>query len=265
MLFGDECLDPSRGGGDNHGTPVEQTRTSKALFRHDQGDSIIGGRGGGEVRRGAMSLIPPFNQALSFVSATFCNPPPRNCSLDMRKSQALALVKSFVVNTARLFSSCSSQSENTAYLLSPNVPQSSVTDDNLPDEYYSEVVRRMLPPNCTSFQGDEVRVVGSTPIQAGGYTDVWEATLNGRNVVLESYRPYETGDIEHTSRVRMMVSPRTVWLTFCSRDTTQRFWHAPSSLIRISSHLLGSPPHQITRSPWSSIPLDTSGSENTSA
>lgn len=141
----------------------------------------------------------------------------------MRRSQALSLVRSIFINAARLFSSFSSQSEDTSYLSSPNVSRVSVIDNSLPYGYYSEAVRRSLPANCASFQGDEVIIVGNTPIQAGGYADIWEATLDGHNVILKSYRSYETGDIESTSRVRMIVSSCTAPFTICSRDTTKRF------------------------------------------
>ena len=60
----------------------------------------------------------------------------------------------------------------------------------------------MLPSNCASFRGEEVGIVGNAPVQAGGYADIWKATLNGRDVILESYRSYETGDNARTFRVR---------------------------------------------------------------
>ena len=129
-------------------------------------------------------------------------PSHRNCSPDMRGSQVLPLVKSVVAYTVRLFSWHPSQSENAAYLSSSNPPRVPVIDNSLPHERYSEAIRQLLPPNCAFFQGAEVRIVDNSPIQAGGYADNWEAILDGRNVVLESYRSYETGDIDGTFRVR---------------------------------------------------------------
>lgn len=131
----------------------------------------------------------------------------------MKTPQVLPLVKSFV---ARLFSLRSSQLENTTYLSPPNHPPALVV---------------------------EVMVVGSTPIQAGGYTDTWGATLNGRDIILESYRFYEIGgDIECTSRVRNDHFFTHCRVHMCSRDTTQRFRHTLNSLIRTLSHLLVLPP-----------------------
>ena len=111
-------------------------------------------------------------------------------------------MKSFVANATRLFFPYSSQSGNTAFLSSPNPPQVPVIDNSLPQKRYWEAVRQLVLSNCTSFRADEVRVISNTPIRAGGYADTWEATLNGRDVVLESYRSYEVGDIECTTRVR---------------------------------------------------------------
>ena len=100
-----------------------------------------------------------------------------------------------------MFSWCFSQSENGAPRSSPNPTPLSILDD-LPNEHLMEATGRPLPSNSTSFKGDELKVLDNGPIGVEGYTDIWEATIDNRDFILKSYRLYETGDIEHTSRVR---------------------------------------------------------------
>ncbi|KAF9644623.1 kinase-like protein [Thelephora ganbajun] len=45
------------------------------------------------------------------------------------------------------------------------------------------------------FSPEDVKLVGGKPIAAGGFTDIWEATHDGRRVVLKSYRYYVTSDV----------------------------------------------------------------------
>ena len=119
----------------------------------------------------------------------------------MGTRQVLIRFKSFVIDTLRLFSRCSSTQENTADQSLSNSPVP-VIGNNFLHERNSEVARQPIPSSCTSFEGEDLKVIGNTPIGAGGYADIWEATLGGRAVVLKSYRPYETDNIGHTSRVR---------------------------------------------------------------
>lgn len=138
--------------------------------------------------------------------------------LDMGAHQLLILFKSFVIDAARLFSRPSSAQENTADQSPPN-PPAPVVGNNLPHERNSGVVPQLIPSSCTSFEGEELKVIGSTPIGAGGYADIWEATHGGRAVVLKSYRLYETDDIGHTARVRdeCLISHRVAHI--CDRGT----------------------------------------------
>lgn len=83
----------------------------------------------------------------------------------------------------------------------------------------------MFPPNCPSLEMSEVNVVGDYPIDAGGYADIWEATLipDGRDIIQKSYRFMETGDMDSLFRVRIVCSSRIPWLMLRSRDIAKRF------------------------------------------
>ena len=191
---------------------------------------------------------------------------PKQPPFDMRGPRFLLLAKSFFIDAASLFSWRFSQSENNPSLPSLSPPPVSVTDNGLPHKHYSEVVQQLRPPpppNCASFEANEVKAVSDIPIEAGGYADVWEATLYDRNVIQKSYRCYETGDVESIFRVRNNVSSCDVLFTLCSRDIVERFRHAVGSPTRTSFRLLESPPCQTILSLSFSTPLVISDSENT--
>ena len=142
--------------------------------------------------------------------------------------KVLRLVKSFVAKTVRLFSGCSSTQESTTYLSPSNSLPTPIIGSNLPSKRYSEEVRRLrplFPPNCPSLEMSEVNVVGDYPIDAGGYADIWEATLipDGRDIIQKSYRFMETGDMDSLFRVRIVCSSRIPWLMLRSRDIAKRF------------------------------------------
>ena len=123
----------------------------------------------------------------------------------MRGHQLLLPVKSFATNAVRLLSWCLSQSANNTSLPSLNSLPVPAADNGLLYEQYSGAVqqlRPLFPPNCTSFEVDEVKAVNDIPLEAGGYADIWEATLYDCNVIQKSYRRYETSDIQSIFRVR---------------------------------------------------------------
>ena len=135
----------------------------------------------------------------------------------MRPPQLLSPAKTFVVNAARLLCGCFSRSGNSTPSSPPNPPPMSAADDELPYEHYSDAVQQLLsllPPNCALFKVDEVKVFGDVPLEAGGYADLWEATLCGRDVIQKTYRRYETSDVESIFRVRNNGSSGDVWFTF---------------------------------------------------
>ena len=111
-----------------------------------------------------------------------------------------------ILNAVRLFSFHPSQSENMAYLSPFNSPPVPVINNDLPYERYSEAVRQLCLlhlPTCPSFEPGEVRVVGDTPIAAGGFADIWRGTRNATSIVQKTYRCYETGDVGSISQVRI--------------------------------------------------------------
>lgn len=52
-----------------------------------------------------------------------------------------------------------------------------------------------LPFTCPWLGPKDVNPVGEHPIAAGGFTDVYEATYDGRRVILKSYRLYVSFDV----------------------------------------------------------------------
>lgn len=145
---------------------------------------------------------------------------PKPPHFDMRGPRILPPAKSFAVNAPYLFSWYFSQPEDSIFLASPNPPTVLVLGNNW---HYSDVFQQLhslFPPNCASFEGDEVKDIGDTPTDAGGYADIWEATLYGRRVIRKSYRRYDAGDVECIFRVGNDDSSRGPWFTFCSRDIT---------------------------------------------
>lgn len=165
--------------------------------------------------------------------------PTRLLFLDMGTRRVLILFKSFVINTIRLFSWHPATRENATYQSSPNPPVPVTGNDDSPHERNSEVIRQLTPSKFTSFGGEEPKVIGNTPIGAGGYANIWEATLGGRAVVLKSYRFYEVGDIGHASQVRdeYLISHRVTHILY--RDTSGKSWRVVSSPIQTLSRLLG--------------------------
>ena len=130
-----------------------------------------------------------------------------------------ALSRAFVAhvsNTVCLFSHGSSQSENGIYLSPFNSPLVSLIDQDLQHEHYSETVRQLralFPPTCTLLEPDDVKVVGDTPIGAGGFADIWGGIIDGHSVLQKSYRCYEHCGAERIFRVRNNRSSHTAWLT----------------------------------------------------
>jgi len=143
----------------------------------------------------------------------------------MRPPQLLSPAVTFAVNAARLLCGCFSRSENNTPPSPLNPPSMSAADDELPYDHYSDAVQQLLslfPPNCAPFEVDEVKVFGDVPIEAGGYADLWEATLCGRDVIQKTYRRYETSDVESIFRVRNNGSSANVWFTLFVPEILQR-------------------------------------------
>lgn len=63
-------------------------------------------------------------------------------------------------------------------------------------------LRSSLPPTCRWLGPEDVDLVGKRPIAAGGFADIYEATHDGRKVVLKSQRCYVAFDVVQTAAVR---------------------------------------------------------------
>ena len=126
----------------------------------------------------------------------------------MRGPQITALAKTSVAhisNAICLFSRGSPQLQNGVYLSPFDSPPVPAIAKDLQYDRYSEAVRRLrplFPPTSTFLDPDDVKVVGHTPIDAGGSADIWEGTIDGRSVSQKSYRCYESCDVERIFQVR---------------------------------------------------------------
>jgi len=70
---------------------------------------------------------------------------------------------------------------------------------------YSLITREILlslPSPIRLLRADDLRLVEKLPVAAGGFTDILEATHDGRRVVLKSYRCYRSFDVNRVVTVR---------------------------------------------------------------
>ena len=65
----------------------------------------------------------------------------------------------------------------------------------------AQLLRSSMPSTCRWLSSEDIKPIGRFPIAAGGFADVWEATHNGRKVILKSYRCYATFDIAQIAKV----------------------------------------------------------------
>ena len=87
----------------------------------------------------------------------------------------------------------------------PPLPQLKARDSPAPDMgdvYPSQRYARLaqerissLPPPYRWLDPEDVKLIGEHPVAAGGFANVYEATHDGRKVMLKSYRPYMSFDI----------------------------------------------------------------------
>lgn len=72
-------------------------------------------------------------------------------------------------------------------------------------QHYSQlaqVLRLFMPSICHFFNPEVVKPIGTRPVAAGGFADIWEAIYDGRKVVLKSYRCYTSCDVAWVVEVR---------------------------------------------------------------
>ena len=65
----------------------------------------------------------------------------------------------------------------------------------------AQVLRSFTPSTCRWLSLEDIRLIGSRPIAAGGFTDIFEAVYDGGRVILKSYRRYVTSDIAGVAKV----------------------------------------------------------------
>ena len=53
-----------------------------------------------------------------------------------------------------------------------------------------QVLQPSLPPTCRWLIPEDINLIGKLPIAAGAFANIYQATCDGRKVVLKSYRPY---------------------------------------------------------------------------
>ena len=70
---------------------------------------------------------------------------------------------------------------------------------------YAQVARNLrssLPPSYRWLGPEHVKFICERPVAAGGFADIWEATYNGRKVILKLYRCYVSFDVAQVAAVR---------------------------------------------------------------
>jgi len=80
--------------------------------------------------------------------------------------------------------------------LPPEIDLSPFTDPSTPPEHLVDAVRRLepsLPIGCGLFGQGDLKIVGSRPIDAGGFADIWVGEMNdGTTVAIKSLRYYSS-------------------------------------------------------------------------
>lgn len=88
-----------------------------------------------------------------------------------------------------------------------------ITD--LPHENYALLAQELIPSLLCSYpllNPHDISISGEYPIADGGYAHIWEATHDGRKVVLKDYRCYLSFDVTRVVAVRRC----HFWQTRCS-------------------------------------------------
>ena len=129
------------------------------------------------------SEVPPTGAGLQVDRYTILAPV---CSLCRKLVRAAAWVRR------------RSTPEHTTRPSSPPPSPPCLNNPPSPDGYllhtdHSDLVlgsRPPLPPICNRLEEGDVQMVGSWPIRAGGFADLWRGSLEGRQVAIKSYRCY---------------------------------------------------------------------------
>lgn len=86
---------------------------------------------------------------------------------------------------------------------SPASSEASVIADteatNLLSQSYfdsAQKLRRTFPPTCSWLESEDLDFVGESPMASGRYADIWKGRLDGRDVVIKTYRCYISFDCD---------------------------------------------------------------------
>jgi len=92
--------------------------------------------------------------------------------------------------------SCAVDTPDQSQSLPPEIDLSPFTDPGTPPEHLVDAVRRLepsLPIGCELLGHGDLKIVGSHPIDAGRFADVWVGEMNdGTTVAIKSLRYYSS-------------------------------------------------------------------------
>ena len=140
-------------------------------------------------------------------------------------------------------------------LLPLGLDLSSMINPGTPPEYLVIAVWDLLPSlpiGCELFGENDLDVIGSRCINAGGFADVWMGKMNnGTTVAIKSYRYYSSSSCLSIYIVSTKRNRVCYLLTVIQSGCTTRRWRAVSSATaaRVSSHSWGFIPPRNIHSP----------------
>ena len=152
--------------------------------------------------------------------------------------------------------------------LPPEADLSSITDPGTPPEHLVTAVRNLrplLPIDCELFGQDDLCIVGSHPIDAGGFADVRVGKMNdGTMVAIKSYRYYSSSGCLPIYMVSARRYRVLYLLTVTRSGYTRKRWCAVASATAagVSCRSWGFIPLRNTHSPSFSGSWITRTSEN---
>ena len=86
----------------------------------------------------------------------------------------------------------------------------------------AHALQPFMPSTCRFLNPGDVKLVGTHPMAAGGFADIWEATYEGRRVAFKSYRCYTSSDVAPVAEVHYN---RSICRVVHRADTLQRFYN----------------------------------------
>jgi len=91
---------------------------------------------------------------------------------------------------------CAVDEPDQSQLLPPEIDLSPMNNLNTPPEHLVDAVRNLepfLPTGCELLGQEDLKIISSYPIAAGGFADVWAGERNdGTAIAIKSYRRYSS-------------------------------------------------------------------------